>query len=441
MFDSRNIFFNKRFLIYGLGKSGISSFYFLKNDNNINVFDDNSKLSINKIIKKSLIKLSQIKKKNFDFIVVSPGIDIKKCKLKNYLKKNFERIITDLDIFFYKHNKNKNITITGTNGKSTSAKLMFDIIKNHKKDVRLTGNIGNPILFEKNVKLKTMFIVEASSYQIEYSKFFKANYAAILNITPDHLERHGSFNNYANTKLKLIKNQTKKDYAFLDSDNIYINNFIKKKRLRSKIIRVNKSSIKKRMLNIKNKYFFTEGNVKNLSFILAIAKKLNLSDKIIYKTINNFKGLKFRQETIFKSKNLTIINDSKATSFSSSENILKSLKNVYWILGGIPKKGDKFKLSKNDCKSFKAYIFGKNKNFFINNLKDKLHFRSFTNLNAAIKKLISDLMLNKNICEHKIILFSPSGASFDSFKNFEDRGEKFNKLIKKLNLRKLANAN
>ena len=196
MFDSRNIFFNKRFLIYGLGKSGISSFYFLKNDNNINVFDDNSKLSINKIIKKSLIKLSQIKKKNFDFIVVSPGIDIKKCKLKNYLKKNFERIITDLDIFFYKHNKNKNITITGTNGKSTSAKLMFDIIKNHKKDVRLTGNIGNPILFEKNVKLKTIFIVEASSYQIEYSKFFKANYAAILNITPDHLERHGSFNNY-----------------------------------------------------------------------------------------------------------------------------------------------------------------------------------------------------------------------------------------------------
>jgi len=134
---------------------------------------------------------------------------------------------------------------------------------------------------------------------------------------------------------------------------------------------------------------------------------------------------------------LTVINDSKATSFSSSENILKSLKNVYWILGGIPKKGDKFQMSRKECNSFKAYIFGNNKSFFIKNLRNKLEFENFRNLNFALKKVISDIKISKSRVNHKTILFSPSGASFDSFRNFEDRGENFNKLFKKLNLRKI----
>jgi len=437
---NKNIFVKKKILIYGLGKSGFSSYLFLRKKNDIYLYDDNKNIIKNKKIKKLLIKSNHINKINIDFVVVSPGINIKKCYLKSFLKKNFKKIITDLDVFYSHYSKNKNITITGTNGKSTTAKILFDVLKNQKRDVRLTGNIGNPILTEKKITPKTIFVIEASSYQIEYSKNFKANYAVILNITPDHLERHGTFAGYVKAKFKLIRTQTNKDYSFLNENNKFLKKEIKKKKLNSKIINVNTKPMYQDLLKVKNTYFLTEGNKQNLLHVFAVVKKLGVKKSILFKTIDNFKGLKFRQQIIYESKKFTLINDSKATSYSSSTNILKSLKKVYWIVGGIPKVGDKFLMSKNQCSNFKAYIFGKNKNSFIKELKNKINYEYFNDLQQTLKKIILDIKLKKKEKEHKTILFSPSAASFDSFKNFEDRGEKFNKLIKKLNLKKIINA-
>ena len=107
MLKKKNIFFNKSFLIFGLGKRGISSFLFLEKNNKVDVYDDN-KVTINKKIKKSVINLKDVNKKNYDFIVISPGIDIKKCKLKSYLKKNLTKIVTDLDVFYNEYGNNKN---------------------------------------------------------------------------------------------------------------------------------------------------------------------------------------------------------------------------------------------------------------------------------------------------------------------------------------------
>jgi UDP-N-acetylmuramoylalanine--D-glutamate ligase len=175
----------------------------------------------------------------------------------------------------------------------------------------------------------------------------------------------------------------------------------------------------------------TEGNKENLSFIIEITKKLRIKKNNLIKTLKNFKGLKYRQQIIHRSKNLTIINDSKATSYSSSINILKSLSNVYWIVGGLAKKGDKFLLSKNECKTFKVYIFGKDKKYFVKQLKNIINYQRFKNLKFLIKKILIDIKKEKSQ-KHRIILFSPAAASFDSFKNFEDRGEYFNSLIKKI---------
>ncbi len=229
MQKDKNIFFKKKFLIYGLGKSGISSYLFLKKNNAVFLYDDNQKKIKNKKLKKIILKRNKVHNIKFDYIVISPGIDIKKCSLKKIIKKNLNKIITDLDIFYNQYSENKNLTITGTNGKSTTAKIMFDILKNEKEDVRLVGNIGNPILSEKKINKKTIFIIEASSYQIEYSKYFKAHYGFILNITPDHLDRHGSFQNYFKAKFKLVRNQTSKDYSFINLKNKLIKNEIKKK--------------------------------------------------------------------------------------------------------------------------------------------------------------------------------------------------------------------
>ena len=128
-------------------------------------------------------------------------------------------------------------------------------------------------------------------------------------------------------------------------------------------------------------------------------------------------------------KNLTIINDSKSTSFASSESVLKNLNTVYWILGGIPKKGDKLKLSKIKSKNFKAFIFGAHRNKFLRILKNKLNVKCFRNLQETLKAIFSEINSYKS--KKNVIFFSPAGASFDSFKSFEHRGYYFNQIIKK----------
>ncbi len=429
MFNLNDNLKNKKFLIYGYGKSGQASFNYLKKNNKILIYDDNKK------VKKFSISIKKIRKIEFDYIILSPGIDINKCKLKYYLKKNKRKIVTDLDIFQLNNPKNLKITITGTNGKSTTSKLLFKILKDQKKDVKLIGNIGIPVLSKSNIKPSTIFVIEASSYQIDYSQFFKTDYALILNIRPDHLERHKSIQKYTQAKFKLILNQNKNFYAFVEN-NKYINQQIKKYKLKSKIIKINTNYNKIKKV-ISNNYFDNINNLANLSFILEFAKVYKLNKSKLFNTVNLFKGLDFRQQVIYKNNFVTIINDSKSTSFSSSVNLLKSYKNVFWILGGLAKKGDKLELSSKYYKNIKGYIFGKDKSFFAKKLNNKIKSKTYKNLENILKKIIEEIKLKKN--RHSYILFSPSAASFDKFKNFEDRGNYFNYLIKKLKFIKKIN--
>ncbi len=423
MKNKKNIFFRKKILIYGLGKSGISSYKFLKKKADVYLFDDNSKIN------KKLVSLGKISKINFDVIIISPGIDILKCKLSKFLKKNFQKIYTDLDVLYSFYN-NLSITITGTNGKSTTAKILHEALVHQKKDARLIGNIGNPALAEKKITKKTIFVIEASSYQLEYSKIFSSKYGLILNISADHIERHKNLKNYVNAKFKLIESQVKGNFAYVKKNDPLISKKIKKNKFKSKIYRVDILNLRKIINKISNKYFVSDGNRENLSFIFEIAPKLKLSKNRLIQTVNNFKGLDFRQQIIFDKKNLTIINDSKSTSFASSENILNNLNDVYWILGGIPKKNDKFKLSKRKCKHIKAFIFGSYRNKFHKVIKNKLKVKKYKTLNETLRAILLEIKDQES--KKNIIFFSPAGASFDSFKNFEDRGDYFNKIVKKL---------
>jgi UDP-N-acetylmuramoylalanine--D-glutamate ligase len=422
-----NFFLNKKILIYGLGKSGLSAFRFLKNKSDVFLYDDFISNIKTKSIRNYKICYKDLLKSKFDKIILSPGIDINKCKLSIFLKKNHNKICSDLDIF-YTFYKNDCITITGTNGKSTTCQLLYEVLLKQKFDVKLVGNIGNPILSEKNIKKKTIFVIEASSYQLSYSKFFKSKYAVILNLAPDHIERHKTINGYVNSKFKLLKNQFKGNLAFVKKDDLLIIKKLKSTKFESKIIRVNTKIIDKYSKIFKNNYFLTETNKENLSFVLEISKKFNLKKSLLIKTIQNFKGLKYRQQIVFKKNNLTIINDSKSTSFSSSISLLKVNHNIYWLLGGIHKKGDNFNLSKKYFNNIKAFIYGKNLKFFNNKLKGKIKYENFDNLKDALEKVFANI--KKNRSSQQTILFSPCAASFDDFKNFEDRGFYFNNLIK-----------
>ena len=170
-----------------------------------------------------------------------------------------------------------------------------------------------------------------------------SKYAAILNIAPDHIERHKNLKNYITAKFKLLVSQPNNATAFINKNDPLITKKIDSNNLKQKIIKIDSKKNNKIYNQIKNEYFLSSGNKENLSFVLKILKIFKLNNKILLKTLNKFKGLKYRQQIIFKNKNLTIINDSKSTSFASSENLLKNLNYVYWILGGIPKKSDQFK--------------------------------------------------------------------------------------------------
>ena len=137
IYNTKSFFFNKKILIYGLGKSGMSAFNFLQKKNDIFVFDDDKRQKKNKYIKFSWISLKKINKQNFDCFIISPGIDIKNCKLSKILLNNRDRIFTDLDIFYSLYKNNKSVAITGTNGKSTTAQILYEILAKQKKMLEL----------------------------------------------------------------------------------------------------------------------------------------------------------------------------------------------------------------------------------------------------------------------------------------------------------------
>ena len=409
------------FLIYGLGSTGQSVIKYFKKKKVIDyqVWDDHIKFK-NKNIKNLIRSLKKV-----DYIVLSPGISLQKTKYKKHLIKYKKKIITDIDLLYLNKKINfKSIVVTGTNGKSTTCKIIAHLLKKNKFNVEIGGNIGTPVLNLK-IKKNVYFVIEASSFQLSHSKFIHPNYAILLNITNDHLDWHGSMQHYVNSKLKIFNFQTTNDLALIN--NKFKNKF-KKKRYLSKLINL-KSKIYKKIRNkINNDYLKSNINDENMHFIYTLSKSLKISNKSFITSMNSFVGLPHRYEIFLKKKNIIFINDSKATSFESSKFALASSKNIYWILGGLPKIKDKINLKDIKKNIIKSYIIGKNINFFKKQLNNKINYITTHNLKNSIIKILQDIKLFKK--ENNTILLSPSAASFDQFKNFENRGTEFKKLCK-----------
>ena len=408
------------FLVYGLGLSGTSviNFFKKKGIKKFKVWDDNKKKVHIKYRSKNLIHtLNQV-----DYIVLSPGISLLKNKKLSKFKK---KIITDIDIFYLYNYKFKSIVVTGTNGKSTTCKLLAHLLQKNKYKCVLGGNIGTPILNLKNFN-NSFVIVEASSFQLSHSKFIRPDFALFLNFSNDHLDWHGSKNKYLNSKLKIFRLQKKKNFAIISKNlkKVFIKNKFSGKLLFPKV-----KDYRKIKEKIKNDYLTSDINEGNMSFVYTFSKLLKISEKSFFKSMKSFKGLPHRFEIFLKRENIKFINDSKATSFTAAESALCSLKNVYWILGGLPKRNDKLKLSKIKKSIIKCYLIGKNINFFKNQIKGRIDFSITKNLKNSIIKISKDIHLQQHTS--KYVLLSPGAASFDQFKKKEKRGEEFKRLCKK----------
>ena len=407
------------FLVYGLGLSGQSVVKFFKKNNikNYEVWDDKKK----KLFKDRRAKNLKETLGRVDYIVLSPGINI--IDKKDLIK--FEKkIITDID-FLYLTNKNfKSIVVTGTNGKSTTCKLITHLLQKNRYQVLLGGNIGTPIL-DLKIKKNTYTVIEASSFQLSHSKFICPDYAFLLNITNDHIDWHGNMMNYINSKLKIFTSQKKDQYAIVNKKFKKI--FIKKK-FSSKLIIPNIKNYQKIKQKIKNRYLELSINDENMNFVYTFAKIIKISDSDFINAIKSFVGLPHRYEIFLKKKNVIFINDSKATSFEATKFALSNSKNIYWILGGMPKKNDKIILPVSKKNIIKCYLIGKNTNFFQKQIQNKINFSITKNLKETILEILTDIRLSKK--KNSTILLSPAAASYDQYKNFEKRGNEFKKLSK-----------
>ncbi len=414
------------FLIYGLGSTGNSVInYFEKRKIwNYVTWDDNAKLR--KKFRSKITTNLQAKLENVDYVVLSPGISLKKTKYKKDLTKFKKKIITDLDLLYICNSKTKTIVITGTNGKSTICKILEHVLKKNKINVKLGGNIGKPIL-NLNFKNNPLLIIEASSFQLAYSQFIRPNQAVILNISKDHLDWHITFKNYINSKFKIFSNQRNKDSAFLNNK-LLIKKFIKE-RYKSKLNFVKLKEYLNIKKKIQNNYLKLHVDDENMSFIYNLSKKLKIKKNSIIKSLKTFKGLAHRQEIFYERKNIVCVNDSKATSFESTKFALENKKDVFLIIGGLPKKGDKLILGNLKKNINKAYIIGKHMSFFKKQLKNKVKLQLCGNLEKAIIAVFKDI-IKANLDKKTTVLFSPASASYDQYKNFETRGIEFKKLCK-----------
>ena len=194
------------FLVYGLGQTGQSVVNFFKRNNfqSYKVWDDFNK----NLYKKKRVNNLNKALKNVDFIVLSPGVSLNQSKNKNKLFQFRKKIITDIDLIYLLGNFSKSIVVTGTNGKSTTCKIINHILTKNNYKTFLGGNIGTPIL---NLKMnrRKFLIIEASSFQLSHSKFIRPDYALLLNITNDHLDWHRTKKNYINSKFKIFNLQKK----------------------------------------------------------------------------------------------------------------------------------------------------------------------------------------------------------------------------------------
>ena len=426
----KKILKNKSFLVYGLSLTGLSVVKFLKKSyaKNIFLWDDN----INQRKRFNLKENDNSIRKKFsdvDYIILSPGISINNSKKKFLLNKNKEKIISDIDLFFLTNKIYKSIVVTGTNGKSTTCSIIQKILSDSGYKTLLAGNIGKPILnYNLGKKRNVVLIIEMSSFQLEYSKYVNPDHAILINITKDHLDWHGNMQNYVKAKLKVFSLQNKNKYAYLPNNKKIIKVF-KKNKIKSSV-QIIKSSVQNLIKrNISNQHLLSKGNLENLSFIYELKKHFKIDDKIFFSSLKKFRGLPHRQEIFLIKKNIFFINDSKATTFESTQGCLLNFKNIIWIVGGLKKKGDNFYVNKIKKNILKTFIIGKDRSFFKKKINKKINFTETVNLKNTMKYVFKELNSMKKTNNKIFVILSPASASYDQFKNFEERGKLFKKLI------------
>ena len=442
-------------LVLGSGESGVGSALLAKSKG-LSVFVSDSSL-IEKNYKELLLKNDiqfeengheQANKLNVDYVIKSPGIPETAAIIKQLNHKQIQ-IISEIE-FASKFTDATIIGVTGSNGKTTTTTMIYEILKSENADVDIAGNIGISFASKVAASNTKNYVLELSSFQLDGIIDFNPHIAIMTNLSPDHLDRYNnSFENYINSKFNIIKNQSEKDYFIYDLDDVKIVQFIKNNIHKIKSNLLPFSTIKttdsvtyledKNIISIinKNKIIMPTNNfpligthnLKNAMAATTVANLLKIRKETIRKSLEHFQAVEHRLEHVLKINKVNYINDSKATNVNAAYYALDSMQSsTVWIVGGIDK-GNKYEeLFTLVNEKVKAIIcLGKDNNKIFENFENLVEYiTEVKSMSEAVKEAYSIAKSNDNV------LLSPACASFDLFKNYEDRGEQFKAEVRKL---------
>ena len=383
---------------------------------------------------------------NADLVMKSPGIP-DTVPLILLLKAKGIPIISEIE-FASRYTKATIIGITGSNGKTTTTMLTNHILKSAGLNVGMAGNIGDS--YAKMVAERDFdyYVLEISSFQLDGIVDFKPHIAILTNITPDHLDRYGyKFENYIASKFRIAENQTKEDYLIYDADDEVIVDWLRKNPVQSKLLpfSINKKLDEGAFLEIDKIIIKTDNNtiemgtdalalegkhnLKNTMAASTAANLISIRKETIRRSIENFQGAEHRLEKVLKIHHVQYVNDSKATNVNATYYALDSMKTpTVWIVGGVDKGNDYKELMSLVREKVKAIIC-----LGMDNSKIKDAFGNVVDLVVETYAMDEAVKVAYKIAERgDTVLLSPACASFDLFKNYEDRGNQFKAAIKKL---------
>ena len=454
-------FADRTVALFGLGKSGLSTVRALEAGGaRVVAWDDSGARRAEAA--EAGVAIEDLTKRGWNDIaafVLSPGVPlthpVPHPTVKLAQAAGVE-IIGDVELFFRAVKASgtgaRIVAITGTNGKSTTTALIGHMIRRCGVDAQVGGNIGTPVLELDPPRPATVYVVEVSSYQIDLAPSLAPDVAVLLNITPDHIDRHGTVENYAAVKARLFAHQSSDDTAVIGVDDAWSTDICTavSAARRQKVVPVSiGKTVGHGVYVLDGVLYDSTGtqtqkagdfrplrtlagahNWQNAAVAYAAGSALGLPRDRILAAFESFPGLAHRMEIVAEQDGVRYVNDSKATNADAASKALGTYDNIYWIAGGKPKEGGIETLGDYFPRIRRAYLIGAATEEFARTLEGKVDYVRSQTLDRAVETAADDAA-GKDGGALRVVMLSPACASFDQFANFEERGEAFRSLVLK----------
>jgi UDP-N-acetylmuramoylalanine--D-glutamate ligase len=420
-------FAGKHYAVYGLARSGLATVEaLLASGAKVTAWDAKGEARAKAPVGTTISNLDEIDLAQFDSLVVTPGLPLNRHPIASRACEAGVEIIGDIELFARAQPElpaHKVVGITGTNGKSTTTALVHHILKTAGVATTMGGNIGLPILAQDPLPEGGVYVLELSSYQIDLTQSLDCDVAVLLNITPDHLDRYESFEAYAASKVRLFEMQrvhSEANIAVWNLNGVRVES-TSDADVEEWMDETNPTSL----LRTQADWPSLRGphNLQNATAALIAARELGVRRELVAEALRTYPGLPHRMERIREKDGVGFVNDSKATNPTATAPALAAFERIRWICGGQPKSDNLDECAPHFGHVASAYTIGDAAELFERLLSPHIPVKNCGKLEVAVREAAADASPGDTV------LLSPACASFDQFKDFEDRGDQFRALV------------